>query len=699
MAMRLLVVDDDEMNRDVLSRRLFRSGYEVTTAASGPEALEILEKQPVDLVLLDVMMPGMSGIDVLERIRQRVSASELPVIMVSALPESDGIVTALRRGANDYITKPLDYRVALARIETRLALALVNREQQRASELYRLAASASDEGLWDWDMVHRNLYCSPRWKSILGFADGEIGCQVEEWFERVHPRDRAHFRSQLEKHIHGHSASLECEYRMRHKDGRYRWVECRGGVSRDAAGNAVRLAGHIVDITTRKTVDASTLLPNRVWLEGELEEPSHAPGPLALLLLEPDGFDRYRESLPEDGSRRMLRAVAERLQEALRGLHLDSRAELSCSGEHQFAVLLRQAGSQEEVQRLAAGLRAALDQPIAPEGEASFVSASVGIALAATGELRATLLRDAQAALRHARDQGASRTSVFQQAMRQHDLEELRLEADLRGGVNRREFVVHYQPKVDLEDGAIAGFEALVRWNRPGCGLVMPNDFIPMAESSGLIVPIGLFVLERACRDAAGLRRSFPQATVSVNVSGRQFADPRLVEQIGAVLKTASLEPEALRLEVTETVVIHDAARALATMRQLRQMGVGLKLDDFGAGYSSLAYLQQFPFDTLKIDRSFVIGMDRNPEGMSLVRTIIGMARSLSLRVVAEGVESREQAELLRGMGCRYGQGFWFSPPVELHRLRELLAGWKLPPAPAPLLRSPGAARGVLAYE
>jgi EAL domain-containing protein (putative c-di-GMP-specific phosphodiesterase class I) len=260
--------------------------------------------------------------------------------------------------------------------------------------------------------------------------------------------------------------------------------------------------------------------------------------------------------------------------------------------------------------------------------------------------------------------------------------------------VERQELVVHYQPKVDLEDGSLEGFEALVRWQRPDAGLVMPNDFIPLAERNGLIVPIGKFVLERACRDTAGLRRLF-QAKVSVNVSGRQFSSPHLVEHVAQALSAASLEPEALRLEVTETAVMNDPDAALAAMQRLRAMGVGLKLDDFGAGYSSLAYLQRFPFDTLKIDRAFVLRMEA-PEGLAMVRTIIGLARSLKLDVVAEGIESQQQADLLHSMGCHYGQGYWFSRPVELSRLRELLVEWKLPGARAP--EACGEPR-VLAYE
>ncbi len=694
MAKRLLIVDDDEMNRDLLSRMLFRNGYEVMTAASGPETLEILDSQPVDLVLLDVMMPGSSGIDVLQRIRTKFPATALPVIMVTALPESQGLVPAMRMGANDYITKPVDFAVALARIETRLALASVSLEQQRAGELYRLAMRASDDGLWDWDLVNRHLTYSARWKNILGYAEQEIGCDVEEWFGRIHPRDRVRWRKDLEAHIRGRTASLDCELRVRHKDGRYRWVECRGGASRDAAGTAIRLAGNMTDITSRKTVDDTTLLPNRLWLESELEDTADEPGLAALLLLRPDGFERYRENLSPEENSGLLQAVARRLRDALRVSGGSAPSEVARAGESEFAVLFRRAESVEQVHVLAVHVQRSLSIPAPPQGGAGFLSTSVGIALAGVTRERNTLLRDAQAALRHSREAGKGGITVFHEAMRQHDLEELRLETALRGAVERQELVVHYQPKVDLEDGSLEGFEALVRWQRPDAGLVMPNDFIPLAERNGLIVPIGKFVLERACRDTAGLRRHF-RAKVSVNVSGRQFSSPDLVEHVAQALSAASLEPEALRLEVTETAVMNDPDAALASMQRLRAMGVGLKLDDFGAGYSSLAYLQRFPFDTLKIDRAFVLRMEV-PEGLAMVRTIIGLARSLNLDVVAEGIESQQQADLLHSMGCRYGQGYWFSHPVELSCLRELLRGWKLPGAPAPV--ACGEPR-VLAYE
>jgi EAL domain-containing protein (putative c-di-GMP-specific phosphodiesterase class I) len=262
--------------------------------------------------------------------------------------------------------------------------------------------------------------------------------------------------------------------------------------------------------------------------------------------------------------------------------------------------------------------------------------------------------------------------------MRRDDLAEMHLEHDLHHALERSEFEVWYQPKVDLELDEIVGCEALLRWKRPGFGLVPPAAFIPAAERHGVIGPLGRFVLERACRDIVDLRRSYPRLGVSVNVSGRQFAEPDLVEHVHQSLESAGLDPSALHLEITETFLVEDPEKALATLNRVRALGVGLKLDDFGSGYSSLDYLQRFPFDTVKIDRTFISHITSSHETVEIVRAIIGLTRSLRLDLVAEGIENRAQLECLKELGCRYGQGYWFSPPVELDRLREVLEEWRL---------------------
>jgi len=659
----------------VLGRRLVRSGYAVDLAADGAQALEMLKSIPCDLVLLDSMMPGLNGSEVLRRIRERWPVSELPVVMVTALVDGEHVAAALREGANDYITKPVNFLVALARIETQLEIAFAGREVRRAKELYQLAARAAEDGLWDWDLAAGTVYYSPGWKSMLGHTDEEISSRPEEWFDRIHPDDRARVRAAVQAHLEGQTRSLECECRMRHQDGRYVWIENRGSASRDRAGKALRMAGYQTDITARKTVDPLTSLPNRVWLAGEVRAAAQGPSS-ALLLFDLDGFDRIRQSSPDGCADRLLAAIAERLRDSLAGLGNASDAVVARSGDHQFGVLVRRIPSAAAARELAERLQAAVRGPVSLDQDVAFATASAGIAMISPGAPEEEPFRDAGAALRHARDQENGRVAVFEAAMRRQELEEIRLENDLRRALAFQEFEVYYQPKVNLETGQVDGFEALVRWNRPGHGVVPPDVFIPTAERNGMIVPLGRYVMERACVDAADLRRTFPGVFVSVNVSGRQLAEPDLVEQIGECLRRASLEPAALRLEVTETFLVEDPQKASAALGRIRGMGVGLKLDDFGSGYSSLEYLQRFPFDSIKIDRSFVEGLTSRHESAEIVRAVAGLARSLNLSVVAEGIEDREQLECLRELGCRYGQGYWFSPPLQLAGLKQFLEEW-----------------------
>jgi EAL domain-containing protein (putative c-di-GMP-specific phosphodiesterase class I)/GGDEF domain-containing protein len=431
------------------------------------------------------------------------------------------------------------------------------------------------------------------------------------------------------------------------------------------------------DFATQRTIDSPTSLPNRVWLEEELRRITARGHSCHLLVLEPDHLNRTEESLARDTAGRLLSAITARLRDLAETL---SAQAVRC-GNHHFALLLDGDGLEVDSRELAARVAAVFGEPFSLDGEALFVNPAMGIASGRAGDPCETLLQDAYSALRHAREGRTGRCQVFHQNMREQDLESLRLESDLRLAVEREEWVVHYQPKVNLQSGAIEGSEALVRWNRPGHGLVMPSDFIELAERTGFIVALGRQVLHRACRDTVALRHVFPHLSVSVNVSGRQLSEPDLAEQVQDILTTTGLPPPALRLEITETSVIANPSAAQALLKRLRHLGVGLKLDDFGTGYSSMAYLQQFSFDTLKIDRSLIEPLPAATESVAIVQAILSMAHTLNMRVVAEGIETPRQLELLRRLGCHYGQGFWFSRAVDLERFRALLDGWSTPQA------------------
>ncbi len=436
----------------------------------------------------------------------------------------------------------------------------------------------------------------------------------------------------------------------------------------------------LLDVAQRGALyDATTGLPNRELLADRIAHAiaghrSDDHETIAVLLLDLDRFKVINESLGHTAGDRLLAAVGQRLIHGLRPGDTVARF-----GGDEFGIVLDPVVDADEARRIADRIGAELRSPFSLNGREWFVSASMGIALAEPG--RATpdeLLREAEIAMVRAKGDATQRHHTFEPSMSDQTMERVDLENDLRLALERAELRVHYQPIVNLDTEAVVGFEALVRWQHPTRGLVPPMAFIPMAEETGLIVPLGRWVLETACRQAALWRRSRPATPdaaapfVSVNLSARQFAAADLVEDVTAILAETGLEPGALELEITESVVMDQSETGIRVLRELRDHGVRLVLDDFGTGYSSLAYLKHLPLDTIKIDRSFVAGLDEVAD-RSIVDAVIALAHGLKIGVVAEGIETRRQAERLRELGCVLGQGYLFSRPVPAAATARLL--------------------------
>ncbi len=681
----LLVVDDQELNRDMLCRRLERQGYAVTAAASGRDALDLVDRQPFGLVLLDIEMPGLSGLDVLKTVRQRHSPIELPVIMVTARQQSEHIVEALGLGANDYVTKPIDFAVALARIETQLALKAADVALRESEERYALAVRGANDGLWDWDLRSNRVYLSPRWKAMLGWGERDLTDDPTEWFTRIHPDDLERVKAGIEAHLAGEVPKVDAEHRMSHRDGTYRWVRTRGLAVRDPDGRAYRMAGSQTDITDGKVIDALTGLPNRVLfmdrLGHSLERSRRYPHYLcAVLSLDLDRFKLVNDSFGFAAGDRLLVAVAERLAACLRSNDMVARLggdlTLARLGGDEFTILLDDLNHISDPLRVAERLQEQLAQPFDLGSQEVFVSASVGIATS-TREYETPLafLRDADTALSRAKALGGSRCEIFDREMRDHAIARLTLETDLRRAVDRREFRLQYQPIVSLGTGRVVGFESLVRWPHPERGAVSPSEFIPVAEETGLIQPIGWWVLREACDQASRwLRRAGTRLQMSVNLSARLFGLRDLLEGVARVLDETGLPAANLKLELTESVLMERTDAAIATLHGLKDLGVQLAIDDFGTGYCSLDYLHRFPLDSLKIDRSFVAGLAARAEGAEITRAIVELAHTLRLDVTAEGVETPEQRVHLLALGCEYGQGSFFSGPLDPGAADLLLA-------------------------
>ena len=673
----ILVVDDNDDNRDVLSRRLRQKGYLVAVAADGADALAQIDREPYDLILLDVEMPGMSGLDVLSRLRVHRSQTQLPVIMVTARSEGADIVEAFDLGANDYLTKPVDFAVAVARIRTHLGHKWAVEDLHESEERYALAVRGANDGVWDWNLITNEAYWSTRWKSMLGYDDHEIGVSPDEWFSRVHHDDIERVRGALATHLADGSQHYESEHRMLHRNGMYRWVLCRGAAVRDQAGTATRLAGSLTDITETKLADALTGLPNRLLfldlVERAIKREKRRPNPaFALLALGLNRFNVVSDSLGPLTADRLLVAIARRLQSSLRPTDTVARDEpastLARLGGDEFNVLLDDIRDASDAMRVAERLRRALQEPFEIDGQRVFTSATVGIAISTTGyERPEEVLRDAAIALNRAKAEGGSACEIFDPGMRQRAIARLHVETDLRNAIESQVFEVHYQPIVLLRSGRIAGFEALVRWRHPVRGLVGPNEFIPIAEDTGLIRGITRLTLTESCRQMVEwLRRYGAKApgVMCVNISSRLFGDFELVGELKTILAATGMEPSKLKLEITESALINDMAAARATLDDAQAMGIEWSLDDFGTGYSSLSHLHGLQINTVKIDRSFV-GRIGEPHGSEMVRAIVALAHTLDMDVVAEGVETPEHAARLLQLGCEYAQGFHYSKAVD----------------------------------
>jgi PAS domain S-box/diguanylate cyclase (GGDEF) domain len=548
---------------------------------------------------------------------------------------------------------------------------------RETAERYALAALGANDGLWDWNLKTKHIYFSPRWKAMLGCTEEEVGSVVEEWFNRVHPDDLSRLQGELNAHLEGASPHFQNEQRVLHKDGSYRWMLARGIAVPDQDGIPSRMAGSQTDITDQKLAqerlmheaihDVLTGLPNRALfmdlLDRSLGRAKRKEDYMfAVLFLDLDRFKVINDSLGHMIGDQLLIAIARRLNSCLRPG--DTVARL---GGDEFTIMLDDVKDLGDATRVAERIQQELTIPFNLSGQEVFISTSIGIALSATGYDRPEdVLRDADTAMYRAKSLGKARHEVFDKAMHARAVALLQLETDLRRAIERQEFKLYYQPTVSLKTGRILGFEALIRWQHPERGLVLPAEFIPHAEETGLIVPIGKWVLREACTQMRSWQERIGKTlTMSVNVSPKQLMHIDLVEMIQQILAETELKPQNLILEVTETAIIENPESATRTLLQLKELNVHLHIDDFGTGYSSLSYLHRFPMDSLKIDRSFIGRMGSDEENLEIVRTIISLAHNIGMEVIAEGVETTEEVAQLRALQCEAGQGYYFSKPVE----------------------------------
>ncbi len=680
---RILIVDDEVINRMVLSRMLRQRGFEVVEADNGRSAIKLLINENFDLVLLDLAMPMLDGLQTSRLLRQVRTKMQLPVIIVTASDERECVIEAFRSGANDYITKPIDQEIAIARIESQLQLKRAQEALRESEERYALAAQGSNDGLWDWNLYTGSVYFSQRWKTMLGLSPNEKLDTMSDWLERVHADDLLRVRNGLTAHLRGETQHFETELRMLHANNGYRWMLCRGLAVRNELGKAVRIAGSLSDITEGKVADALTSLPNRLLfvdrLQRCLDQCRRYPNRrFAVLYLDVDGFKLINDTYGHQTGDAFLIEMSRRLESAVR----NSDSVVARLGGDEFAVLLENIRSELDATTVAERVIDAMATPFHIGGREVVTRASIGITTNSERcETADMLIREADSAMYFAKSNTHVRYKFFEPCMMEESAARLEMTSELRKALALNELTVQYQPIVDIQIGVTAGFEALARWTNSRFGSVPPSEFIPLAEESGLIVDIGSFVMQTACTQAVDLcAQGNRTIMMSVNVSPRQIISDALVENVQTTVQSSSLPYGCLKLEVTETTVMQDPDTSIQLLTALRDSGVAIGLDDFGTGYSSLAYLHRLPLSVLKIDRSFVVDMFNSQENLAIVETIIKLADSLKLDVIAEGVENAEQLIHLQKLGCKYVQGYYFCKPVKATEATELLhRNWTLP--------------------
>ena len=706
---KILIVDDNPANLGVVVDHLEDAGYEVLVALGGIEALERVEFAEPDLILLDVMMPDMSGFEVCRQLRASDDHCDIPIIFMTALSDVQDKVQAFEAGGVDYISKPFQVEELLARVQTHLALRKAKADIEMRTEALEAevqARRAAERLLRESEIRHRRLFQS------AGDAIMVIDCATETVVD-LNEKGADLLELSLDRQDPTPLQTLAC-FDERHSSAavmealreerqmkwpEWSWTRSDGDlVQVEVIGNTYEVAGRLLaqctlrDIRARKEAearvrylalhDALTGLPNRTMLMDRLQQAIVSArrhgDQIGLLLLDLDHFKHINDSLGHFIGDELLEQVACRLRGVLR--ECDTAARL---GGDEFVVVATGLAGPDEAELLAERITEALLEPFSVQGRQLHAGASIGICLyPGDGDTPAALLQAADTAMYQAKKKGRGNHRLFSSdlsiaAERWHTLSN-----DLHGACDRNEFVLHYQPQISIETGAVIGLETLLRWQHPVQGLIAPGLFIPLLEEHGQMVEVGRWVLRSACaQNAAWQSEGLPPVRVGVNLSAQQFYRGDIVKTVQDALQDSGLAPEWLELELTESLTLDDTEATLRIMRDLKALGVTLSLDDFGTGWSSLGYLRRFPLDRIKIDRSFVRDLINDSSTAAIVNSILDLARQLNLDCVAEGVETAAQLEHLRTSRCPGMQGFYFSQGVAMEEARAILAAGASRPA------------------
>ncbi len=700
-ASHILVIDDDEMVCMMLADILGKEGFEVVVASNGREGLDQCREVRPDIILLDVMMPVMDGFACLQEIRKPGNMDMLPIAMLTATDDVESIHRAFDLGATDFISKPIHWPTLAHRIRYMLRSTDTLKQLAKNEATLRNAQKLARLGHWEWEVATDQLHCSEGAMRVLGLDQKISSKNIEDLFRVIHSTDVGKVQKSTRLCLQN-GVPFNLDFRSVHADGSEHVIHAQGGPVRDDGNNIVQLAGLVQDISEFRRIedqvrilshyDGLTGLANRTTFKEILSQGisycDRYNSKLAALFVSIDKFKRINETYGPNIGDAILRQFTERLERAVRESDYIAvsteinyaDATISRLGGNEFTVLTNHIKDSCDTVKIAKRIIAGTETPYMIDGNEIFLTLSIGISVyPGDGHDVDSFIQNGEFAMHHARELGHNQHEFFSKSLNVEAFKKLAMENSLRRAIERNELLLYYQPKFNIVTGQMIGVEALIRWRHPDLGIVPPLDFIPLAEESGLIVTIGEWVIEEACRQNNAWQESGSRLIpVAVNVSGAQFEQKNFATRVADILARTGIAPGCLELEMTESILMGDVSSTMQTLKSLKEMGIKISVDDFGTGYSSLSYLNKFPIDELKVDRSFVMHVPDKKGDSMITAAIIALAHSLNLQVVAEGVETEAQANFLVENGCMVMQGYLYSRPVPASEIPALISA-KLP--------------------
>ncbi len=691
-----LVVDDDVSLRLTMGAALAKANFDVIEAENGQMALSLFKSQKPNLILLDVVMPEMNGFEVCLAIRNLPGGKYPQILMVTGMDDTRSTARAFEAGANDFIAKPINWVMLGYRARYMLRAGQAFRELYISKSRLTKTQALAKLGNWEIDLASNAFSCSSEACSLLGLNPMDKPVTYNDFLAPVIANEQEMVKQTISNAVKT-KKNFSLNYQVMHSSGTQKHILNQGEVFFSSSGVPEIMLGVVQDLSQLKRAeerirflafyDGLTGLANRMLfldrLDMEIKNATRHGQKFALLFLDLDQFKKINDTLGHHVGDLLLKNVAETLTKCIRSTDTATRRDKDESGSmiarlggDEFTILLSNISHPENSAAIAKRILNGIQKSYNFEGHDVSVTTSIGISVfPADGTTSETLLKNADSAMYHAKNRGRNNYQFYMESLNRAAVERFSMERDLKKALERDEFVLYYQPQINLADRKIVGAEALIRWIHPKKGMIMPDKFIHIAEETDLIIDINKWVLQAASKQnhewtKAGLN----SIRVAVNLSGYKLARQNIIKSIKEALETVELDAKKLELEITENILMQDNEETLSIFQQIKDLNIRIALDDFGTGYSSLSYLTSFPVDTIKIDRSFVMGSTVQKENRVIIKAIIAMGHSLGKTIVAEGIETEEQFNLLKRYGCDEAQGYYFKPPVPENEFAKLLA-------------------------